>query len=88
MCPSGRGTPSIPAVPTRGSPRTSFLVETSSSSRFACRRISANKEVVWTLTTNGKTEKAYGTLRPQYAVDETVMMANFGAGGQTGFCPT
>ena len=46
-----------------------------------------NKELVWTLTTNGKTEKAYGTLRPQYAVDETVMMANFGAGGQTGFVP-
>ena len=46
-----------------------------------------NKEIVWTLTSNGKTEKAYGTLRPQYAVDETVMMANFGAGGQTGFVP-
>jgi hypothetical protein len=46
-----------------------------------------NKEVVWTLTSNGQTEKAYGTLRPQYAVDETVMMANFGAGGQTGFVP-
>ena len=26
-------------------------------------------------------------LRPEYAVDETVMMANFGAGGQTGFHP-
>ena len=46
-----------------------------------------NKEIVWTLTSNGKTDKAYGTLRPQYAVDETVMMANFGAGGQTGFVP-
>jgi len=46
-----------------------------------------NKEIVWTLTANGRTDKAYGTLRPQYAVDETVMMANFGAGGQTGFSP-
>jgi hypothetical protein len=46
-----------------------------------------NKEIVWTLTSNGQTEKAYATLRPQYAVDETVMMANFGAGGQTGFVP-
>ena len=43
-----------------------------------------DKEVVWTLTTNGVTERAYGTLRPQYVVDETVMAANFGAGGQTG----
>jgi hypothetical protein len=46
-----------------------------------------NKEVVWTLTSNGETEKAFATLRPAYAVDETVMMANFGAGGPTGFHP-
>ena len=45
-------------------------------------------EVVWTLTSNGLTERAYGTLRPPYAVDEVVMSANFGAGGQTGFNPT
>ena len=44
-------------------------------------------EVVWTLTTNGVTERAYGTLRPEYAVDDVVMSANFGAGGQTGFNP-
>ena len=46
-----------------------------------------SKEIVWTLTSNGTTEKAYGSLRAPYAVDETVMMANFGAGGQTGFSP-
>jgi hypothetical protein len=46
-----------------------------------------SKEVVWTLTTNGKTEKAYGTLKPDYIVDSVVMMANFGAGGQTGTTP-
>ena len=45
-------------------------------------------EVVWTLTSNGVTERAYGTLRPPYAVDEVVMSANFGAGGQTGFNPS
>ena len=53
-------------------------------------RVPANfgdKEIVWSVTSNGVTEKAYGTLRPAYAVDETVMMANFGAGGQTGFTP-
>ena len=44
-------------------------------------------EVVWTLTTNGVTERAYATLRPEYAVDDIVMSANFGAGGQTGFNP-
>jgi len=45
------------------------------------------KEIVWTLTSNGVTEKAFGTLKAAYAVDETVMMANFGAGGVTGFHP-
>ena len=44
-------------------------------------------EVVWTLTTNGVTESAYGTLRPLYAVDDIVMSANFGAGGRSGFNP-
>ena len=44
-------------------------------------------EIVWSLTSNGMNEKAYATLRPEYMVDETVMMANFGAGGQTGFHP-
>ena len=46
-----------------------------------------DREIVWTLTTNGVTERAYGTLRPAYAVDDVVMSANFGAGGQTGFNP-
>lgn len=45
------------------------------------------REIVWSLTSNGVTEKAYATLRPEYLVDETVMMANFGAGGVTGFHP-
>ena len=46
-----------------------------------------DNEIVWSLTSNGQNELAYATLRPEYAVDETVMMANFGAGGQTGFHP-
>jgi hypothetical protein len=45
------------------------------------------REFVWTLTTNGKTEKAYGTLKPDYVVDATVMAANFGAGGMSGAMP-
>jgi hypothetical protein len=46
-----------------------------------------NRELVWTLTSNGKTEKAYGSLKPDYIVNATVMAANFGAGGQTGTVP-
>ena len=46
-----------------------------------------NRDLVWTLTSNGKTEKAYGSLKPDYIVNATVMAANFGAGGQTGTMP-
>ena len=44
-------------------------------------------EVVWTLTANGVTGQAFGTLRPGYVVDDTVLMANFGGGGPSGFSP-
>jgi hypothetical protein len=35
-----------------------------------------NKEVVWTLTTQGKTERAYATLKADYKVDRRVYMTN------------
>jgi hypothetical protein len=85
--PVGPGNTLDPGGPDQGQPthffprRNQFVFKVRVPANFG------NKEVVWTLTTNGQTEKAYGTLRPQYAVDETVMMANFGAGGQTGFVP-
>ena len=46
-----------------------------------------NKEVVWSITTNGKTEKAYGTLKPDYVLDEIVRMGNIGAGGALSITP-
>jgi hypothetical protein len=46
-----------------------------------------NEEIIWTLTIRGEPQKTYATLKPAYAVDETVMVDNFGAGGQTGFMP-
>ena len=84
---SVRRTTCEPGGPDRGQPthffprRNQFVFKVRVPADFG------NKEVVWTLTSNGETEKTYGTLRPAYAVDETVMMANFGAGGQTGFHP-
>ena len=42
------------------------------------------REVVWTLTSNGKTEKAYGTLKPDYILDNRVMMMNNSGFGQRG----
>lgn len=39
------------------------------------------KELVWTLTTRGKTEKAFATLRPDYFVDDIVIASETGALG-------
>ena len=38
-------------------------------------------ELVWTLTSHGKTEKAYATLRPDYILDDVVKASETGALG-------
>jgi hypothetical protein len=40
-----------------------------------------DRELVWTLTTKGKTERAYATLRTDYLVDEVVQASETGALG-------
>jgi len=39
------------------------------------------KEVVWSLTTHGKTEKAFGTLRPDMVIENVDIMSETGALG-------
>lgn len=39
------------------------------------------KEMVWTLTTKGKTEKAFASLKPDYFVDDVVVASETGALG-------
>src|SRR5262245_3297058 len=50
--------------------------------RFAFRvRVPADfgkKEVVWTITANGRTEKGYGSLLPEQEITERVVMTNGG----------
>ena len=41
----------------------------------------AKDEVVWTLTSHGKTEKAYASLRPDYILDDVVKASETGALG-------
>ncbi len=36
------------------------------------------KELVWTLTSKGETNRAFGTLNPGYAIDDFLMMHEFG----------
>ena len=40
------------------------------------------KELVWTLTTRGKTEKAYATLIPEYIIDSQLAMLDVGNFGR------
>src|SRR3989442_12900460 len=40
------------------------------------------KELVWTLTVRGKTEKAFGSLRPEYVLDDIIVMRNTAFFGQ------
>ncbi len=46
-----------------------------------------SKEIVWTLTSKGRTEKAYATLKNDYVLDDTVIMSNIGAGGALSTSP-
>lgn len=38
----------------------------------------SSKEVVWTLTSHGQTNRAYGSLNPGYVIDEFLIMHEFG----------
>jgi hypothetical protein len=73
-----------PGGPDQGQP-THFLPR---RNRFLFRiRIAKDfgkNELVWTLTSHGKTERAYASLRPDYFIDDTVIMANNGAAGMGG----
>lgn len=42
------------------------------------------KELVWSLTAYGKTERAYGTLKPEYVLDNIIVMRDTGFFGQHG----
>src|SRR5688572_16735914 len=65
-----------PGGPDRGQP-THFLPR---RNRFLFRirvpKDFGQRELVWTLTSHGKTERAYATLKPDYFIDDTVIMAN------------
>jgi hypothetical protein len=85
--PVGTGNDIQPGGPDQGQP-THFLPRRNQFVfRIRVPKDFGNRELVWTLTSNGKTEKAYGSLKPDYVVNATVMAANFGAGGQTGTMP-
>jgi hypothetical protein len=65
-----------PGGPDRGQP-TFFLPRRNRNiMRIRVPADFGSKELVWTLTANGKTERAYGTLKPDYAHDKAVQYLN------------
>ena len=71
-----------PGGPDHGQP-THFLPR---RNRFVFRvrvpkNFSDTDEMIWTLTTKGKTEKAYATLRTDYKIDDVVIASETGALG-------
>src|SRR4051812_21870080 len=80
--PVGANNSFSPGPPDQGQP-THFLPR---RNRFVFRvkvpaTFTEKDELVWTLTTHGKTEKAYATLRPDYVVDDVVKASETGALG-------
>ena len=85
--PVGSGNRIEPGGPDRGQP-THFFPR---RNRFVFRvRVPADfgdQELVWSLTTHGRTERAYGTLKRDYFIDDLVVQANYGAGGAAATTP-
>jgi len=80
--PTGAANAIEPGGPDQGQP-THFLPR---RNRFVFRvpvpkNFTEKDEMVWSLTTYGKTEKAYATLRPDYLVDDVVKASETGALG-------
>jgi hypothetical protein len=87
LAPIGAGNKIEPGPPDQGQPtyfqprRNHYVFRIKVPADFG------SKEVVWTLTTLGRTEKAYGTLKPDYVIDDMIMMSNVGAGGALSSTP-
>ncbi len=70
-----------PSGPDRGQPTHFFPRRNRFVFRVRVPKDFGEKELVWTLTTHGKTIKAYGTLRQDYFLDNMVLTSETGAIG-------
>ena len=85
--PLGPGNTIEPGGPDRGQPTYFFPRRNRFVFTVHVPRDFGTKEIVWTLTSKGRTEKAYGTLKNDYVLDDTVIMSNIGAGGALSTTP-
>jgi hypothetical protein len=65
-----------PGGPDQGQPTRFFPRRNKFIFKVTVPRDFGNKEVVWTLTTRGRTEKAYATLKPDYKLDLRIYQTN------------
>jgi hypothetical protein len=65
-----------PGGPDQGQPTLFFPRRNKFVFRIRVPKDFGNKELVWTLTSNGKTERAYATLKPDYKLDPRVLQTN------------
>jgi len=65
-----------PGVPDQGQPTLFFPRRNKFVFRIRVPKDFGNKELVWTLTSNGKTERAYATLKADYKLDLRVLQTN------------
>jgi len=70
-----------PGGPDLGQPTNFFPRRNRFTFRIHVPKDFGSKEIVWTLTSKGRTERAYGSLRPDYVLDDTSIMSNIGTGG-------
>lgn len=70
-----------PGGPDRGQPTFFYPRRQEFQFRVPVPKDWGNKDVIWTLTVRGKTEKAFGSLLPMYEVDKQLIAKNIGSGG-------
>jgi hypothetical protein len=70
-----------PEGPDRGQPTNFFPRRNRFVFQVHAPKDFGSKEIVWTLTSKGHTDKTYASLRPDYVLDDTSIMSNVGTGG-------
>jgi hypothetical protein len=70
-----------PGGPDRGQPTRLLPRRNRFAFRVTVPKDWGDQELIWTLTTKGKTEKAYATLRQDYFMDDVVIASETGALG-------
>lgn len=74
--PIGPGNAIEPGGPDRGQPTLFFPRRNRFIFRVRVPKDFGNKDLVWTLEVNGKTERAYATLKPDYKLDSRILQTN------------